>query len=415
MKKETSKYITSLLDLHGENVDTFEQYIFALEDATGRKDLLDNWVKDADQIWDNVLEHIGVKPDAPSETIITALEKEMDYLNMELLHFFKFPDFSTEEGWNHVMGIIMDALPKTNSNGFFLKHDVAKELIRKHPPQEIIDHFGYKDVDELLEKEDIREVYSALRFAVTGEWNEKFLARYESLTPDDFEKRGIEFVIMSADKWFALAEDFAKAKLHPFSHLKEMGIIFVVIDPKGVKDRDVMKVLITLVLHYLFEVDFYAKYFHGLAKRHKLKFGKIIREIIMGDIIAKVVPEGGVRITHKYYTKKPNPDERVYEPHVIPEPIHWHKGRRLLRDILCKDLGDERCVIDLWDTCYNVGRHVNGKLVSFNFADNIVANSEHKTYHLYEDIWNSIFAAFFSEKELERCLLNHLEDGYIDI
>jgi hypothetical protein len=415
MTKSSSDLIAQLLGLSGVYREEFESYLYTLEDATGRADVIDHWVSGTQAVWESALQHVGATETDGAAGIIAALEREMQYLNMELLHFFRFPDLATPDGWHSVMGDLMAAMPDEHQRGRFLKYAVAEELLRNHPPASLLAHFGANSVDDLLASYPVKEIYAALRFAESNDWMQEFVAQYDKLTPDDFEEREIEFLLLPADPWFALAKDFSKKKLHPFSHLKELGLVFLVIDPKGVHERDLLRVLITLVLHYLYEVSFYARYFDGLAKRHTLQFGQVVRRVISGDIIAETVPKGCIRITHQYYTKRPDPDQRVYEPHVMPEPLHWQMGRGLLTDVLCRDLPERHCAIDLWATCYNVGRFVDGTLISMNFADNIVSNSQHKTYHLYEDIWNSLFTAFFSRERLERALLNRLEEGYIDL
>lgn len=415
MTQASSDMIAKLLGLSGEYRKMFEHYLYTLEDATGRKDVIDHWVSGTQVVWEAALKHIGATEADGPDGIKLALEKEMQYLNMELLHFFHFPDLGTREGWDKVMGTLLKAMPQEHQRGRFLKYSVAEELLRQHPPTAIMKHFGYRTADDLFAAQSVKEVFAALRFAESNDWMAEFVAQYDQLTPNDFEERAIEFLLLPSDPWFELAREFAKKKLHPFSHLKELGVVFLVIDPQGVHERDLLRVLITLVLHYLYEVSFYARYFEGLAGRHTLRFGEIVRRVISGEIIAETVPAGSIRITHQYYTKRPDPDQRVYEPHVMPEPLHWQLGRGLLTQVLCLDLPQQHCAVDLWATSYNVGRFVNGQLISLNFADNIVSNSVHKTYHLYEDIWNSLFTAFYSRESLENALLNRLEEGYIDL
>src|SRR3990170_426227 len=76
--------------------------------------------------------------------------------------------------------------------GFFLKEEKAKELFRRNPPQNILAQLKYSSADELLAKEDLFEVFSALRFLADRKWqNEVFFAPFKKLTPEDFEERPI--------------------------------------------------------------------------------------------------------------------------------------------------------------------------------------------------------------------------------
>ncbi|MBI2515144.1 hypothetical protein HYV91_03125, partial [Candidatus Wolfebacteria bacterium] len=74
--------------------------------------------------------------------------------------------------------------------GFFLKHDRIEGLLRAEPPPKIMKFLGYRDIDSLLAKEDILEVFSALRFLEGNDWlNGGFFKQYEKLIPADFEQR----------------------------------------------------------------------------------------------------------------------------------------------------------------------------------------------------------------------------------
>ncbi|MDO8504671.1 MAG: hypothetical protein Q7S36_02350, partial [Candidatus Liptonbacteria bacterium] len=70
--------------------------------------------------------------------------------------------------------------------GYFLKLEKAREFVVKEPPQKVMECLGYKSAAEMVEKEDILEIYSALRFVEGGEWlNTVFFKQYENLTQED--------------------------------------------------------------------------------------------------------------------------------------------------------------------------------------------------------------------------------------
>jgi len=294
-----------------------------------------------------------------------------------------------------------------------MKHDVARGLLRAHPPQEIIDYFGYEDVEELLSKEKIEEVYSALRFGVSGEWNDGFLKLYANLTPEDFEEREVVYELMDPGKWFELAREFAKKKLHPNSHLKEMGIIFAIPNPEAPKEglRRTLTTIVSLMLHYHYEVNFYGKYIKQLQTSHSDEFGKYLQQMIMGEVLVETVPANGVRISHQYYTKKDEPKPIGYEPHVMPEPLHWHKGRELLHAML-QDNGN---ALQGWSSWYTSGQVVDGMVISLNFEDNVVSGDKHKTYHLYEVLWNDFYEQFYPLRSLEEQFIQNMDTGLIPL
>ena len=111
--------------------------------------------------------------------------------------------------------------------GFFLKKEYAEQILQKRPPTATIEMLGYSSVQAMLEKEDIMDIFSALRFTETDEWMHKtFDVAYTQFTPDDFEERPIQIRVLG-DKYKEVAEKFVAKKHHNVSHLKEFGVIFV--------------------------------------------------------------------------------------------------------------------------------------------------------------------------------------------
>jgi len=71
--------------------------------------------------------------------------------------------------------------------GFYLKEEVAADLLRKNPPPNLMGTGEYRNVDDLLKKENLFEVFANLRFLEDSRWmNETFLKEYENLKPSDF-------------------------------------------------------------------------------------------------------------------------------------------------------------------------------------------------------------------------------------
>src|SRR3989344_8882578 len=131
-------------------------------------------------------------------------------------------------------------------------------------------------------KEDFAAFFSSVRFAEDPHWlNEVFFRKYEDLTAGDFEERPIKIIVLP-ERWRAIGAHFMGKKLHNISHLKELGIIFVIpIGEEGIslpeigeirgKHKDDQSSGITmqifpLLLHYFFEVGFYSRLFLRYSK-----------------------------------------------------------------------------------------------------------------------------------------------------
>lgn len=303
---------------------------------------------------------------------------------------------------------------------YVLKKAKAEEILRKNPPPHILKSLGYKNIDELLKHEDMIEIFCALRFVESGEWMHKtFDKTYPSLTAKDFERRPVELRVLSG-KWLKVAEKFVQKKYHNVSHLKELGVIFVIplkIDTGGETLR-----LFSLILHYLHEVDFYSKLFVQDAK--KRDFGKRLISLLKGEILAQVKHQKGKAnwlIIQRYLAKIKATDKRLARPHINPEALHWQKAEENIAR-----LGREYKEIDLefWLKLDWVGgffKNNHGReLISFDLVDSVMSLVKNKEqvkylYHQQEALWNEIFARYMGSANLEKLMIKNFNKGEISL
>ncbi|MBI1957313.1 MAG: hypothetical protein HYS44_02550 [Candidatus Niyogibacteria bacterium] len=315
-------------------------------------------------------------------------------------------------------------------SGFFLKWEKAAELIRKNPPQNILSFFGYRDAGELLEKENIKKVFAALRFAEDRKWlNTVFFAAYNDLEAADFEKRSVEMLVLE-NKWLAMAEHFVQKKYHNVSHLKELGMIFVLPQDLAVPGEALR--LFTLLLHYLHEIHFYSELFE--KKVHAFSdplwtegqsFADFFTSALRGDIVDKRLPDGNALtwlIVQRYLAKEDENDWRLFEPHINPEALHWERAEENISHIGEKfphlDLSfwhDLGWIGDFYPT--DTGVEV---LVSMNLVDTVMALVMNKElikylYHHQEALWNKIFAMYAGKDEIRRFVIQNFSHGYISL
>ncbi len=302
--------------------------------------------------------------------------------------------------------------------GYFLKEEIARQMIHQCPPKNILKSLGYKDTNELLAHEDFKQVFSALRFVESSDWmNKKFIPLYNSLKPEDFEERNIDIIVLDG-KWLEVAEKFIQKKYHNVSHLKELGVVFII--PLDVDTPGEMLRIFSLVLHYLNEVTFYSKLFKKYQNNHNI--GKKIVSLIRGDVIeTKLTGHNKWRIVQRYLAKDDPNDFRLFEPHVNPETIHWDKAENNLTQL---DARYEDLDFTFWKNLNFVGDFfINKKgedLVSFNLIDSVMSLVKEKErikylYHHQEALWNRIFEEFVGKEKMEELIINNFEQGYIDI
>ncbi len=355
-----------------------------------------------------------------AENIFQALIAKLKEDDKALYNLFKKPSGTTAEGLQTLFSFVLELVD--NEELFVLKKEKAEEILRENPPPNIIKALKYKDADELLAKEDLTEIFSALRFVESNEWmHEAFDETYKELKPGDFEKRRADLRVLSG-KWLKIAEKFVKKKYHNISHLKELGVIFVIplkIDTPGETLR-----LFSLILHYFHEINFYSRLFERASR--KKDFGKTLISLLKGNVLEKLprAESGGINwmIIQQYLAKHNESDPRLFIPHVNPEAIHWKKAEQ---DI--SHLGKKFANIDieLWLDVDWVGRFFKKKtgkeeLVSFDLVDVAMSLIKDKgqikyLYHQQEALWNKIFREYMGGENLEKLMIENFDKGYISL
>ncbi len=302
--------------------------------------------------------------------------------------------------------------------GFFLKKNLAEEILQKRKPEELLKYLNVETVAEALAKHDVTEIFSALRFVESEEWmHQTFDAAYSQFTAKDFEERNIEIKVLGPE-WKTVAEKFIAKKHHNVSHLKEFGVIFL--DP--VSENIPGKFLrdFALLLHYFHEIEFYSKLFKKYSAEPN--FAERFKALLRGDVPEIYKTEPGEWLIIQRYLWKINPaDPRLFMPRVNPESMHWARGERdltsfeapaahldlkLWHDLdwvgcLCEDGGNEVVSFDLEDNAMSLVSFMEGKNESFN-------------YHQRESMWTKIFEEYAGgEDKMERFLMYNFDKGVI--
>ncbi|MDP2640923.1 MAG: hypothetical protein Q8P39_00050 [Candidatus Yanofskybacteria bacterium] len=305
----------------------------------------------------------------------------------------------------------------TEDRGFFLRKEYAKDILRKRPPEQTMKYLGYSDVEELLEKQDIGDVFSALRFTETNEWMHKtFDEAYTAFAPEDFEERPIELRVLGP-QWKEIAEKYVAKKHHNVSHLKEFGIIFL--NPIAQTEPGKFLRDFALLLHYFHEIAFYSKLFRQYAQSDD--FNAKFLSLLRGDVPETQSARPGDWLIVQRYLWKENPgDPRLFLPRVNPEAMHWRKAQE---DLAAFGKKHEGVGLEFWDELWSVAAVIEGEIVSFELEDNAMGTasvsdgkSESFSYHQREALWNRIYAAYAGGyAQLERDMLEHMGKGIIPV
>ncbi|MEK7658026.1 MAG: hypothetical protein AAB366_02475 [Patescibacteria group bacterium] len=402
--------------------DVLENLAKKAENLTGKMNVLDKIVEENESL---IRERLRLKEfgkDILAEEIFTALMEKIKEDDLQFFRALNKPSFMLKEDVDRVLEKVKELI--SSLEGFFLKKEKAIEFLKKEPPQKVISYLGYKNIDELIDREDIFEIFAAMRLFEDPKWfNETFIKQYLVLTPDDFEKRKIEINALS-QKWVGIAQTFLKKRYQNISHLKELGHIFVVPVELGILGE--VTRTFSLALHYFYEVKFHSELFEEFAKEPKT-FGQNLASVIKVDVIDKRLPETDklrFYIIPRYLAKYDENDWRLFEPHVSPEALYWVKAERAMADI-DKVFKDVYADFNFWQNLDWVGDFFKTALglevlVSFNLVDAVMSLIREKElekylYHHQESLWNKIFIEYFGEEKLEKVLKENFIKGAVEL
>ena len=381
-----------------------------LSEVTGKKGVIEAVAGENEKRIAEHLGQMGLPRVASPRDVFRSLVRKVEEDEERLKTDFGNPDASKPEDLARVLQKIRKGGgPK---RGMFLKEEKAKEFLSAEPPKKVVEYLGYSSVKEMLEKEDLFEVYSSLRFVEDTDWmNGVFFKQYEHLTPNDFEERDIELRVLD-QKWLKAAEHFLAHKLHNISHLKEMGVVFVLPATFGISG-EILR-MTSLIYHYLSEVPYYSDMFRRIAEM-PISFASNLTALLRGDVIDRKIPEDDRvlwLVIQRYLAKDDPNDWRLLTPHINPEAIHWLRA-------------EENLGLDFWlhmDWVGDFFRDEDGNdiLLSFDLVDvvmSLVKKQEHVKflYHHEEALWNKLFMEYFGREGLVKFSQEYLLRGYFEV
>lgn len=411
--------IAKILRTDKDYIANIEKRFMAI---TGKQSMMDAIIQQNTELIKDRLLRLGVSQEADAKEIYDALISKIESDDRQIFQALGDPNFKNVADCQRIGDLAKKVIkPPT---GLFIKLEKAREFLIKEPPKKVMEYLGYSSAEEMLNKEDLLEVYSALRFIEGSEWlNGVFFKQYESLTPDDFEEREVQVKALS-EKWGKESEKFVAKKKHNISHLKELGVVFIIPALLGISGE--LLRMFVLVMHYLYEVPFYSKIFKEI-KNEKITFTSNFTSLLRGDVIERHFPDSDRSlwlVVQRYLAKDDENDWRLFVPHINPEALHWLRAEESLATI-GSELDGFSKELTFWQELGWVGDYFKDEtghdiLVSFNLVDTVMSLVKQKEmvkylYHHQEAMWNQIFSVYFGRDELEKKAVDYLLQGYFEV
>lgn len=289
-----------------------------------------------------------------------------------------------------------------------IKHSVAKKLLKSLPPKKVMDVLHYKSVDSMLKRENIAEIFTAVRFMETEAWQRRLVKSYKKLRPSDFEIRDIEILFLKREKWGAAADAMCRSQRHNITHLKELGVVMIL--PLPVRRlRGVVITVMPLAIHYINEIRSYSSFFK--LQQVLPNFSEVIIRTILDDPKSSVKVSGQDihwRVLQRHFASKTAGEHpELFEPHVQLEDLSWRKAEDILYTF--------EPALKFWEDLDYVG--TNSELpVSLNLMDNAVNYCNGLEYgnqsvgHLRESLWNEIYLRYMGQESIESIVIKQLND-----
>lgn len=397
----------------GVEVDFLKRLDRAMISRAGRKGVLDRINEENSAHVRETFHRLNIPAGADADAVHLALLEAIRTSEQEILAYLKnIPGDTQFEKAACLAKRIANV-----GNGFFLKKEFGAEILRKNRPANLLRFLKLRTITQLLNKYDVAEIFSALRFIESDRWmHETFEKAYGGFTAADFEEREIDIRVLGPE-WKEIAQRFVAKKHHNVSHLKEFGVIFlnpIAEDIPGKFLRD-----FALLLHYFHEIEFYSKLFRRYSGSPD--FATRLKALLRGDVKdVMTVREGEWLIVQRYLFKENPQDPRLFLPRVNPESMHWLRGER---DIARLGEQEKNLGLDMWWNRDWVALYddATGRAASFDLEDNAMSavsaaegKKEYFGYHQTEALWTKIFSEYAGgEAEMEKLLLENFDKGSI--
>jgi hypothetical protein len=285
---------------------------------------------------------------------------------------------------------------------FVLKTSVARRLLKKCPPKNVMKKLGYRSLDSLLKREVPAMLYAAAFITEGSQWHRRFRSLYATLRPSDFEPRTITFHSPTNKHWQKLAHDYVTKNHQNIFCFKDLGAIVMLPIDAAVDGLAITQLLIAL--EHMNDIRAQSSF----AKLQQVKpdFGTIMQRTSLTESYTNAVLAGqpvSWRMIQRYYGRAQGEvSVAAFEPHVQAEDLAWYDAEDVLSEL------SPRLAFWQHTQCLCV-MHADGP-VSMNILDvalnycNHLPFSERVVRFLRDNLWHELMARYLHQQNLEEAL-----------
>lgn len=295
------------------------------------------------------------------------------------------------------------------NNAFVLKSSVAKRLLAKKVPKNVMKRLGYRSADSMFKHESAAELYAAAHISENDGWHRAYRAQYAKLRPSDFEPKKISVVHPKSKHWQKLAEEYTTTVHHHMLSFPELGAVVLLPIAQAVNGLAITTIL--LAAEEMNKIRAHSSY----AKLQQVKpdFGALIQKSSVAEPYTSAELAGQPvpwRMIQRYYARFSDAyHPEIFEPHVQPDDLGWTAAE----DVLAK-LDPS---LSFWRGTSHLGLLQDGAVVSCNALDaalsycNSLSFGNRIVHFVRDNLWHELMMRYLHQENLGAAVRQQLADG----
>ena len=326
---------------------------------------------------------------------VLAIEKQLSAMPV-------WKPLHTKDGLKNTVRYIYSLCPDSLKRGPFLKESVARSILRKHPPVQMLEHVPKSEIRLLSPL----SVLALTRFTETKAWQDTYLDMLSGLSSRHFTEREMRCLVVDS-RALAGVLTLAGEKQKPWriSHNKEAGIIICFSLDEAHTLPAPLTQYVAVFMHYFFETASAAEFSRYIITTDRAHLGERLKSVIRSH-------------AQKF---------DFFHPNAYSEHLFWERATELMSASF-PHIAELQFFADTVDCGGYLAGAENGEIVSLNLIDHLWnVNLAHQKstseyfgekrasflYHFREGLWYDIFRNLlgFTKEEMRQKVIRALHLG----